>query len=92
MSLTEKEARTKACLKVRLLAPYAADCAPRRVPCIASDCMAWRWHRLSQTPMHLHGMPQPDKEMWVRKGWVETDTHMTPPPPTTGFCGLAGQP
>lgn len=61
--MTEEEAKVKWCPFARQLEGYAEKCSLNRnvddeprTFCIASACMAWRWHwRLEDHHQELHG-------------------------------------
>jgi len=82
--MTEEEAKTKVC--PRTMGPSGSLCAP----CIASDCMAWRWYGVLSNGTR-HDSPE---AAWAAKhpelppasgGMNQGDTPL-------GYCGLARAP
>lgn len=71
--LTEAEAREKGCPLV--IRPNGSAEAQQHTRCIASDCMAWRWHQ----------EPLPEKVVRTVGGGGPD-----PLAPTKGYCGAFG--
>jgi len=105
MTLTEEEARKKWCPFARVPSAIgmngsavsgtpAINRAPHvEVTCIASECMAWRWHGPAFEHMETReGEPAPigwnaDPEQHVFRGKIGW---RRPRLNRTGYCGLAG--
>ena len=86
--MTEEEAKTKWC-------PRAHQ--GEHQPCIASDCMAWRWEPLStKEPGYIEAIKDCEKNrgMTAAKASAYVAANLTefhlPTEPYSGYCGLAG--
>lgn len=88
--MTEDEAKTKACFKAATFGATQQLADGPGPQCLASACMAWRWHRatvdllLSQDPpSHMTrklGEPHANSSGNIVQRWGAS----------TGYCGLAG--
>ncbi len=64
--------------------------------CVASECMAWRWHEAKRTEafvaavqVHMKRQTRPNYQAAMQEVFAERgDTFQR----SEGFCGLAGQP
>lgn len=79
--MTEAEAKTKWCFAAvashtNPRSGFGGDTSLKVFPCIASDCMAWRWSKVPN--WEWEAAPEP------------TDVPMEITSTTEGFCGLAG--
>ncbi len=63
---------------VNRAAPKSRELVNQSLLCVASECMAWRWHEKYTTHAHDDG-----QDIYPRAR-DETPTH--------GWCGLAGSP
>jgi len=87
--MTEDDAKTKTCPQK----DHGVD------PCIASECMAWRWSPLmANTPEYIEALKTCENErgMKHRDAAIYVNTHRAefglPTKPFSGYCGLAGKP
>lgn len=90
-TMTEDEAKTKACPHARHFDPGNGD-SPN---CCASGCMAWRWSEAKRTAAfleavqtHMQGQPKPNFNTALQAVYAETGGQFER---VEGFCGLAGQ-
>ena len=77
MIVTEKEAKTRWCYRTMGFADRNAGNNPYAEKCVASMCMAWRWHFQANEPAHTMMAVYPPQQTTYTK----TDK---------GYCGLAG--
>lgn len=75
MFITEKQAQSKGC------------CSSRTVggTCIASRCMAWRWHCWVNDEGNVYFHQANGSEICEKLGQKPSDERI-------GYCGLAGSP
>lgn len=107
MAHTEHEAKGKWCAFART--PFVWDATvvipanrggqwgemAERSPCIASDCMSWRWSRAKETRAFLDEVQTRMKatgENFAKASEAIWKAHPTTFDHTEGYCGLAGKP
>lgn len=103
--MTEEDAKTKWCFAAvashtnpRMGFDYGSE-NPKIFPCLGSACMAWRSVPVRDTrPRSLYRIGTNEKVSAGITGghnpnaeW-RLDNPDEPPPPPSGYCGLAGQP
>lgn len=88
---TEVEARGRTCHRTIQAYPTSGQ------PCVASQCMAWRWYatHVSQPGLPARGVPtgarDEDGRVLYRQEPAEPDS-MKLVGDVYGYCGLAGDP
>ena len=94
MSISEADAKTKACFQAQTFAGSQQVADGPGPHCIASDCMAWRWSRAKETEAYLAAVQAHMKEHGVnfnvatQKVYAEIGSTFEQ---VEGFCGLAGK-